>query len=360
MRRRQFLAVGAAALLPRVARAETPRPNGRFAFSCTPAGLAGLVLEGEDGAVLDPTWAWHLGSNTKAMTAALYARLVDRGRCRWGATLPQLFPALGVHPAWAGTTVEQLMGHVAGLTDAPVTPAWLMERHTDRSSPRAQRQALVAALLAAPPAGTPGAYVYGNLNFVVVGAAIEAATGLSWEEAIAAELFAPLGIRDAGVGAPRRGLWGRAGPTLIPIDPAGFADNPAVLAPAGGVHMPPASYARFLQLFLDGGRPLLRSETLAWLLAPPIAGARYAGGWALEGGTLTHDGSNTLWYVSAQIDRAARRAYAAGINRGGAEGARIAHEGIARLKNATSSQLKLGSGAAGAHFDGEKPQRSLG
>ncbi|WP_284223527.1 serine hydrolase, partial [Brevundimonas denitrificans] len=29
---------------------------------------------------------WHLGSNTKAMTAAVFGRLVDQGRARW--TLP--------------------------------------------------------------------------------------------------------------------------------------------------------------------------------------------------------------------------------------------------------------------------------
>ena len=33
---------------------------------------------------------WHLGSNTKAMTAALFGRLVDQGRARWGARVVDL------------------------------------------------------------------------------------------------------------------------------------------------------------------------------------------------------------------------------------------------------------------------------
>jgi D-alanyl-D-alanine carboxypeptidase len=332
LKRRGFLAGAAtAALLPAAARAQAA-PGGRFAFACTDKGMSGLVLEGEGGARLDPDWAWHLGSNTKAMTAALYARLVEQGRCHWAATVPQLFPSLAVHAGWSASTVEQLMAHVAGLTDALVTPAWLMARHTDRSPPREQRYALLEQVLTAPPTGTPGRFAYGNLNYVVIGAVIEQATGRAWEEVIAADLFAPLQMTGAGFGPPPVGLWGRAGAALIPMDPRGIADNPAVLAPAGGVHLPPSSYARFLQLFLAGGAPLLRPDGFARLLNPPVAGARYAGGWAVEGDMLTHNGSNTMWYVTAVVDRKADRAYAAGTNRGGEDGARVAREGIARLR----------------------------
>src|SRR5579875_3455190 len=57
---------------------------------------------------------WHIGSNTKAMTAALYAKLVEQGRAKWGAKLPALFPDLAVEPAWTNTTIEDLLAHRAG------------------------------------------------------------------------------------------------------------------------------------------------------------------------------------------------------------------------------------------------------
>ena len=45
------------------------------------AGVRGVRRAGtEDAATLDDRW--HLGSNTKAMTAAVFARLVDQGRAR--------------------------------------------------------------------------------------------------------------------------------------------------------------------------------------------------------------------------------------------------------------------------------------
>lgn len=46
---------------------------------------------GTDAATLDDRW--HLGSNTKAMTAAVFARLVDQDRARWAMPLSEAFPA---------------------------------------------------------------------------------------------------------------------------------------------------------------------------------------------------------------------------------------------------------------------------
>ena len=58
-------------------------------------GARGIVLAGRTratgGRALSASDAWHIGSNTKAMTAALYARMVEAGRCRWGASVAALF-----------------------------------------------------------------------------------------------------------------------------------------------------------------------------------------------------------------------------------------------------------------------------
>ena len=159
------------------------------------------------------------------------------------------------------------MAHAAGLDDAIVTPAWLDERRRDRSPVPVQRRAFAAALLAVPPGAGLDRYHYANTNFVVLGAAIEAATGLSWEAAMRRHLFDPL-------------------------RPAGVADHPAVLWPSGRVHLPPGDYARFLQLFLAGGAPLLAPATLHRLLTPPVSDLPYADGWLrTPPGALTHTGS---------------------------------------------------------------------
>lgn len=329
LRRRDFIAAGACTCAFTGVRAAGAPPSGAVGLICTAAGIAGLDFQGEDGVVLDPTFRWHIGSNTKAMTAALYARLVERRRLRWHATIADLFPSIAVHPAWSSLLVEDLLGHTSGLTDGFVDGDWLDARRADPASPRAQRHALAARVLSHPPPERPGVYRYGNLNYVLIGAAIEEATGSDWEKVIQDDLFAPLHMGEVGFGAPPpSGPWGRSdvGGKLTAIDPRGIADNPPVLWPSGGVHLSPASYARFLGIFLRDGAPLLQASTVARLLTPPSPDGRYAGGWSLEGPTgaavelLAHNGSNSFWFTSALIDRPAGRAYAGFANKGGAEG----------------------------------------
>src|SRR5690606_3654788 len=59
---------------------------------------------------------WHLGSCTKAMTATLIARLVERGDLEWTTTLADAFPdfALSMHPDWREVTIEQLLANRGG------------------------------------------------------------------------------------------------------------------------------------------------------------------------------------------------------------------------------------------------------
>lgn len=264
----------------------------------------------------DPVTAadlWHIASNTKAMTAALYGRLVEQGKARWGATLAELFPDLKVDPALASTTIESLMSHRAGLKEGDlVNFAWLNAGQTDKRPLTVQRAEFAAKALTAKPGGTPGQFAYANANFIVAGAAIERITGRTWEETIRVELFDPLEMTTAGFGAPRGAQpWGHQflGIALRPVDPAGVSDNPPALGPAGTVHLSLPDYGRFLRLFLTEGGGLLKPETIAHLTAPPTPGDQsYGLGWITfadrpwaKGQALAHEGSNTFWHCFAAV-----------------------------------------------------------
>lgn len=252
---------------------------------------------------------WHLGSNTKAMTAALWGRLVDQDRARWGQPLSECFPGLTLDSSFAAATIDDLFHHRAGLRDADVIGRpWFMTARDDARSLPEQRAALAAAALTRPPGGQPGAFAYGNLNYMVAGAAIERITGQAWEEVMRAELFDPLGITSGGFGAPPRdNAWGHRsilGVTAA-VEPGPGADNPLALGPAGTAFMTLADYARFLGVFLKAGAGWLRPETVGALITPPQGQGRpYAKGWGLtrpgwaEGTpVLAHEGSNTLWHA---------------------------------------------------------------
>lgn len=355
--RRAVLAGGlsAAVMTPRSARARDAAAfeaalDAVFADTAPPAlaggvvGPAGLVWSGVRGVRRaggdDPATAddrWHLGSNTKAMTAAVYGRLVEQGRAAWDAPLERLFPGVAADPAWAGTTLPDFLSHRAGLRDAEVLGlVFLMTARADPRPLAQQRRALVEQALGRPPGGPRGTFEYGNANYVLAGAAIEAITGRPWEDVIRAELFQPLGLASAGFGAPTQNAagganaWGHRGQgaaraAVDPADPG--ADNPLALGPAGTVHMTLGDYARWLRVFLNDGDGWLGPETLTALTTPDEGpGAPYARGWIAPvadwagGRALAHEGSNTLWHAAAAVAPARGLAFVALSNVGAQEG----------------------------------------
>jgi len=261
---------------------------------------------------------WHIGSDTKAFTATMIARLVEQGVMHFQDTLADSFPAFAdkMDPAYRGITVTQLLSHTAGLpalTDDKELPEFnAVLKSVD--GVKAQRAALAQKYLTMPPASKAGEFKYSNMGFIIAGAIAESRTGKTWEELIRAQIFAPLGITNAGFGPP--GPIGRqpcghdeVNGKLVPLDPAKpEADNPPALGPAGTINITLKDWARFAQDQLDGvdGRgKLLKPETYR-KLHTPLTG-NYALGWGAkldEKGVpelLTHTGSNGYWVADVRI-----------------------------------------------------------
>lgn len=292
---------------------------------------------------IGPNDLWHIGSNAKAMTAALYARLVEKGLAAWGIALPELFSGIQLHPRWKDVTVDQLMSQTSGLSDAGILGTWnLIKSELDERPLPEQRSALAAKALAAPPAGEQGAFRYSNANYILLGSAIERLSGSSWEIAIAEEVFGPLDMKSAGFGAPvgdqpygHRSSWlPWKGPKAVAPGPA--ADNPAFMRPAGGVHLALEDYAKFLRIFIQEKNQFLSAATLSRLTQPSGA-VNYALGWMVEeipwagGRALVHDGSNTMWYATALVALERDVAAIAVSNQGTAAAARATHQLLHRL-----------------------------
>lgn len=275
------------------------------------SGVRGVRRTGQPEAATTED-LWHLGSNGKAMTAALYAKLVEQGRARWDAPLAGLFPDLTLDPGYAEATIDDLLRHRAGIDDRQaVTRDVLIAGHQDQRPIREQRTAFAADLLGKAPTGQRGAFAYSNAGYALAGAAIERLTDQSWEDAIRAHLFAPMGMSSVGHGAPLGdNPWGHRamGETLVAVDPARGADNPALLGPAGRMHMTLSDYARFLRLYLNQGDGQLSPATMTRLVtAPEGAPPPYAYGWGTstppwaQGTALAHEGSNTMWHAIAVV-----------------------------------------------------------
>lgn len=269
----------------------------------------------------DPVTAtdrWHLGSITKSFTATLAARAVDRGLLRWEDRLGALLGA-DVGPAYRDVTLRHLLCHRSGL------PANL-------ASPPADRRAYAAAVTSLPPVGPAGStFLYSNAGYVVVGAVLEAVGGAAWEVLLEREVLTPLGLASGGFGPPdpasapqghRAGMLGRR-------VPAGDADNPAVIGPAGRLHLAPADVLRYLVAHRDRTE-LLTPASWAELHSAPLGGS-YGYGWVANGRAARwHNGSNTFWYAEVTFDPDSGVAAFAAANDGWLAGVRPEVDALVR------------------------------
>lgn len=289
-------------------------------------GVAGTRVQGQDAPV-EPGDLWHMGSNTKAMTATLVARLVEQGVARWDMTVGEVLGGLDVdiHPDLASADFIALLSHRSGMAAnaGPVTSIRLAGRDADRDA--AADRLLYARAVLGSTGGEPGEFLYANAGYVVAALMLEQLTGDTYEALMAREVFEPLGMDSAGWGPPgepgsadqprghRQGLFG-----FSAVEPGASADNPPAMNPAGRAHMTMADLMRFLDVHRRGAAGedtgYLTTQSFERLHAPD---GNYALGWGVrDDGSLVHSGSNTMWLVSMRVDAASGTVSAAGVNDG--------------------------------------------
>jgi CubicO group peptidase (beta-lactamase class C family) len=291
--------------------------------------LAGMLIVGDEIVEIaatgvrargDPALAtvddrWHIGSNTKAMTATLAGVFVERGQTEWSTTIEDVFPELrgAIRSEFLDVRLDELLSHTAGVSNnVGETPFWATVWETDAPIME-QRAEWVPQLLSLEPGAARGVFAYSNSGYVVAGAMLERITGESWETLMRREIFQPLGMAGAGFGPPGdpeasadepRGHQGE-GSSATPV----YRDNPPALGPAGTVHVSLPEYARFLIAHMKGAQGedgIVSAATFA-KLHTPVPESPYALGWGVverawaHGTVLTHNGSNTMWYHTVWV-----------------------------------------------------------
>ncbi len=291
-------------------------------------GSTGMRKRGS-GAAVTVHDKWHLGSNTKAMTAILVAALVERGALRWERNLAEAFPELApsMHPQMRGVNLLHLLSNRSGTA---ANLRW-GEIATAVPGVREQRLRAVTQASRAAPAFAPGSsYLYSNLGFVIAGTVAEQAGKDSWEGLMRRYVFEPLRMRNCGFGGVGTSgqldqPWGHHD-NGRPLDRNGpLVDNPAAMGPAGTAHCTLTEWGNFIADQLRGARgetTLLKPDSYRKLHTPPFGGD-YALGWALAkrdwagGIAVHHNGSNTMNFSVAWLAPAQGYAVIAVTNQGG-------------------------------------------
>ncbi|RZL12243.1 MAG: class A beta-lactamase-related serine hydrolase, partial [Hymenobacter sp.] len=204
---------------------------------------------------------WHLGSNTKAITSFVAARLVERGKLRWDSRLLDVVPELRGHvrPEYAGITLDALLAHRAGIR--PYSTGREIKELPAFTGPITQQRLQFAqfVLQQSPVPPTTELFTYSNAGYALAALMLERAAHRSWEAQVA-RTCRRLHLRER-MGFPNRAdtaqPWGHwlarpADSSLTALGPALPYRIQPVLAPSGDVAMPLPDYARFVQLHLRG------------------------------------------------------------------------------------------------------------
>ena len=214
---------------------------------------------------------FDLASLTKVIaTAPSVMALVDDGAVLLRDRVARFFPGFGRRGKEA-VTVEHLLTHVSGLRpDLPLEEAF-------EGRAEALRR-VFDERLEAPPGE---AFVYSDLNFILLGEIVRRVSGRPLDVFAAERLFAPLGMRDTSF-RPAADRAARIAPTEA-CAPLGWpCGGPGAAMLRGVVHDPTArrmggaaghaglfgtadDLARFGAMLLRGGR----SPSGAALLSPP-------------------------------------------------------------------------------------------
>jgi CubicO group peptidase (beta-lactamase class C family) len=291
------------------------------------SGAVGVRRAGTDTPV-KITDAFHIGSDTKAMTSLLAGMMVEESKLQWSSTIGQSFPELAttMDAGLRDVTLEQLLSHTSGIPSDNDAFGRLVGESFEQEDMNLDelRAWLVGKWSNQPLVAKPGTtFAYSNLGYTTAGAMIERAAKTTWEEMIVQRIFTPLNLETAGFGpqasvgrvdAPL-GHATRADGTLKPILAGPDGDNALIIGPAGTVHLSILDFAAWAGWQAGEGRrdpALVRPETLRKLHTQVIAvpphdappGTPPAGYYCLGWGIatlpfapepfLTHTGSNNM------------------------------------------------------------------
>ena len=236
-----------------------------------PGIAVGLVEDGEatlvhtsgelvlgSGEPVTPRSLFKIASNSKGMTAAVLARLVDAGKLAWDDPVVRHLPQFRMHDPWVteNMQVRDLLIHNSGLPQG-AGDLMLWPGPNDFT-----REDIINGLAHLKPERSfRSGYAYDNLLYVVAGEVAAAAGGASYEELVRREVFEPLGLERCQVGAFDRDAVGDIAQPHMRLDGVHVAyalDPPRVpeitSAAAGGIRCGLEDMLAWAQAWLDPDR----------------------------------------------------------------------------------------------------------
>jgi len=260
---------------------------------------------------------FRMASNTKPVIASAALILVQEGKLALDDRVSRYFESFNDAKSRA-ITVQQLLSHTSGFRIRPIFLPF-----DEKTDPHPTLRSAVDKLGREGPEVEPGnSYSYSNAGFNTVGAVIEHVSAISLEEFLTRRIYEPLGMVDTSnhedpaklhrMATVYRGSRGPGGKVefrqgFTPDDPPDF---PIVRA-SGGMISTAMDYAKFLQMYLNGGRygkaEILTRESVRKATSPLAKSSEsthYGLGWSVgKDAVFSHGGSDgTMAWVDPSLD----------------------------------------------------------
>lgn len=99
---------------------------------------------------------YHLGSDTKSMTATVIARLAEQGVLSWDQPIEQLIPNVSMNPALKGVTLAMIFSHRSGISGVQNPPGGPTTRADGNALSIEEKRPWFTFILNQPLTSTPG------------------------------------------------------------------------------------------------------------------------------------------------------------------------------------------------------------
>lgn len=262
---------------------------------------------------------FHLGSNTKAMTAFIIAKYVEKGKLKWTSKFFDLFPEWRANSKkeYYNITLQELLSHRAGVQpfqgeNDPVIP----EFKGTKQEKRKQFGKFVLTIDAVEN-DTIQKFTYSNADYTLATLMLEKVTKKSWEQLVEKVFNHDLKL-NIKFSFPEnqkiKDTWGHRfeNEKLIPV-PSNPGYHLDYTEPAGDLNITLKEYIKFIQLNLQGLKGQNNYLTAKTYQHLHKGFENYSLGWynIYEKGKelSTHSGTAETYYTLVHIDRLKNIAY---------------------------------------------------
>lgn len=208
----------------------------------------------EKGGKVDENTLFGVASNTKAMTAAALAILIDQGKLEWDTKVTEVIPEFKLYDPYVTSefTVRDLLTHRSGLgLGAGDLMVWPSLNTTSKEE-------LIHNLRYLKPVSSfRTKYDYDNLLYIVAGVVVEKISGVDYETFITQNIFMPLGMNNSVVNwnliKDKSNVIDGHAPTDGKLVTVGLSFTPAA-DPAAGVYSSVNDMSKWVQMQLNNGK----------------------------------------------------------------------------------------------------------